>query len=141
MNTTINPPPQLSGIAIKILSAYKEWSNVLKHIPKMKRYSLGVKIDCLFSDLVELVSLAQFSAKENRTAFITRAISKNDCLKFMLYALLELNGIENKHFIRIAPIVEEIGKMLYGWKNQTEKPKENRQSFGNYQKVGGENKK
>jgi len=107
----------------------------------MKRYSLGVKIDCLFSDLVELVSLAQFSARENRVVIITRAISKNDCLKFMLYALLELNGIENKHFIRIAPIVEEVGKMLYGWKNQIEKSKENRQISDNNQKLDGENKK
>lgn len=137
MNSTINPPPQLSSIAIKILSAYKEWSSILKHIPKMKRYSLGVKIDCLFSDLVELISLAQFSAKENRGAIITRAISKNDCLKFMLYALLELNGIENKHFIRIAPIAEEVGKMLYGWKNQTEKLKQNRQISDVNQKIGG----
>lgn len=123
MNQQVSPPPQLSGIAIKILSAYKEWNNILKHIPKMKRYSLGVKIDCLFSDLVELVSLAQFSSKENKPIIINKAISKNDCLKFMLYALLEVNGIENKHFIRIAPLAEEIGRMLYGWKNQAEKQK------------------
>ena len=87
----------------------------------MRRYSLGVKIDKLFTDLIELVSMAQFSTKEDRLSFITKAISKNDCLKFMLYALLELEGIEEKYFVRIAPIVEEAGKMLYGWKNQAQK--------------------
>lgn len=90
----------------------------------MRRYSLGVKIDCLFSDLIELVSMAQFCPKEQRANFITRAISKNDCLKFLLYALLELQGIEEKYFIRIAPKIEEVGKMLYGWKNQAEKQME-----------------
>ena len=107
------PPPQLSGIAIKILSAYKEWCNIAKHIPKMRRYSLGVKIDCLFADIIELVSMAQFSAKENRPGFITKAISKNDCLKFMFYALLELGGIEEKHFVRNSPIIEEGGGKNY----------------------------
>ena len=87
----------------------------------MRRYSLGIKIDSIFTDLIELVSMAQFSAQVQRPIFIVKAISKNDCLKFMLYVLLELQGIEEKHFVRIAPLIEEVGKMLYGWKNQSEK--------------------
>ena len=102
----------------KLLSAYTEWNNIIRHIPKIRRYSLGIKIDKLFSDVVELVSLAQFSTKENREVILQKAITKNDCLKFMLYAMLELKGIEEKHFFSLAPKIEEIGKMLYGWKNQ-----------------------
>lgn len=84
----------------------------------MRRYSLGVKIDCLFSDIIELVSMAQFSVQESRTEILIKAIAKNDCLKSMLYVLFELKGIEEKHFIELAPKIEEIGKILYGWKNQ-----------------------
>ncbi len=39
----------------------------------------------------------------------------------MLYALFELNGIEEAHFIKLAPEIEEIGKMLYVWKRRAEK--------------------
>ena len=36
----------------------------------------------------------------------------------MLYVLLELKGIEEQYFIELAPKIEEVGRMLYGWKNQ-----------------------
>lgn len=87
----------------------------------MRRYSLGVKIDSLFSDVIELISIAQFSVKEKRIPVIERAIAKNDVLKFMLYVLWELQGIEEKHFLAIAPQLEEVGRMLYGWKQRMEK--------------------
>lgn len=89
----------------------------------MRRYSLGIKIDTLFADIIELISMAQFSPKEERENILTKAISKNDCLKSMLYVLFELKGIEEKHFVELAQKTEEIGKILYGWKNQSLKSK------------------
>ena len=86
----------------------------------MRRYSLGVKIDILFSDIIELVSMAQFSSEE-KVEILTRAITKNDCLKSMLYVLFELKGIEEKYFVELAQKIEEVGKILYGWKNQLPK--------------------
>ncbi len=103
---------------MKIINAYVYWNNIIRHIPKIHRYSLGLKIDCLFSDIVELVSMAQFSTQEERTGILIKAIAKNDCLKTMLYVLFELKGIEEKHFVELAQKIEEIGKILYGWKNQ-----------------------
>ncbi|OGJ01215.1 hypothetical protein A3G53_03645 [Candidatus Nomurabacteria bacterium RIFCSPLOWO2_12_FULL_44_11] len=108
---------------MKIISAYVYWNNIIRHIPKIRRYSLGVKIDCLFSDIIEFVSMAQFSAGEQRGEILTQAIAKNDCLKSMLYVLFELKGIEEKYFVELAQKVEEIGKILYGWKNQPVKTK------------------
>ncbi|OHA93467.1 MAG: hypothetical protein A2W51_00940 [Candidatus Zambryskibacteria bacterium RIFCSPHIGHO2_02_39_10] len=116
------PPPQLSGIMAKLLSVYAEWNTLIRHIPKIRRYSLGVKIDILFSDIIELVSLAQFSSKELRRETLQKAITKNDCLKFMLYVMLELKGIEEKHFFSLAPRMEEVGKLLYSWKMQNKPP-------------------
>jgi hypothetical protein len=112
---------KLSGIAVKLLNVYKVWHTVTPHIPKMLRYSLGVRIDSLFAEIVELTASAQFSPEKERGAIIGKAIAKNDLLKFMLYALFELNGIEEAHFIRLAPEIEEVGKMLYGWKRRAEK--------------------
>ncbi len=103
---------------MKIINAYLYWNNIIRHIPKIHRYSLGVKIDCLFSDIIELSSMAQFSVQEERTEILIKAIAKNDCLKTMLYVLFELKGIEEKDFIELAQKVEEIGRILYGWKNQ-----------------------
>jgi len=84
----------------------------------MLRYSMGARIDGLFAEIVELVSGAMFGKNESREAFITKAIRVDDVLKFMLYALLELNGLEKKYFLEVSAPLEEVGKMLYGWKNQ-----------------------
>jgi hypothetical protein len=118
-----NSQHKFSGVAMKIINAYVYWNDIIRHIPKIRRYSLGVKIDSIFSDVIELVSMAQFSAPEERTEILIRAIAKNDCLKSMLYALFELKGIEEKHFVELAQKIEEIGKILYGWKNQPVKSK------------------
>jgi len=90
----------------------------------MRRYSLGVKIDIGFSDLIELVSIAQFSTGIRRVEALTRAITKNDVLKFLLYALNELGGIEINHFLELSAQLEDIGTNLFGWKNKTMKDME-----------------
>jgi hypothetical protein len=102
------------------LAAYIEWQGLTRHIPKTLRYSLGIRIDALFAELIELTSEAQFELKERRAEIIGRAVTKNDTLKFMLYALSELKGIEEPKFISLSLKLEEVGRMLYGWKNQTQ---------------------
>ena len=119
-----NYKQKLSQIAIRILSVYTYWNNITRHIPKMRRYSLGVKIDADFSDLIELVSAAQFSTGRIRTESLTKAITKNDVLKFLLYALHELQGVEINHFLTLSTQLEEIGSMLYGWQQQSIKQAE-----------------
>lgn len=130
---------KLPVISMKIISAYAYWHNITKHIPKMRRYSLGIKIDSIFTDIIELVSMAQFSPKEERQKILSRAITKNDCLKSMLYVLFELEGIEEKYFLELGQKTEEIGRMLYGWKNQTEK--QNRPAEEKNPKQDGNDKK
>jgi len=71
--------------------------------------------------LVSLTAEAQFSPKEIRVILVSQAIVKNDTLKFMLYTLFELRGINDKKFLSLSTKIEEIGRMLYGWKNQCPK--------------------
>lgn len=112
-------PSQLSGISAKMLALYVEWHTILcHHIKKPLRYSLGVRIDGLFAEIIETIALAQFSSTENKLLYVGRAIGKNDTLKFMLYAMSELQGITSKQFLSLSVKAEEIGRMLYGWKNQ-----------------------
>src|SRR5882724_2071603 len=102
----VRSPMKLSGIAIKLLAIYKTWHTGTAHIPKMLRYSLGVRIDALFAEIVELTAGAQFSPERERGVLITRAIAKNDLLKFMLYALFELGGIGESNFAQLGPDIE-----------------------------------
>lgn len=44
-------------------------------IPKTLRYSLGIRIDALFAELIELISEAQFELKERRAEIIGKAVN------------------------------------------------------------------
>ena len=104
-----------------MLSFYRAWHEIFsKHIPKTLRYSLGIRIDSVFAEIIETVALAQFSALPERAEYLRKAIGKNDTLKFMLYALYELKGIDEKKLITLSEKAEEIGRMLYGWKRGAE---------------------
>lgn len=104
-----------------MLALYVEWHGILeKHIPKTLRYSIGIRIDNLFAEVLEEIALAQFSSAQERMMYLTKAISKNDTLKFMLYALYELKGIDEKKLIALSEKADEIGRMLYGWKRSAE---------------------
>ncbi len=108
----------MSGISAHLLEAYVLWQNSVKHIPKMLRHSIGVKIDTLFARMVELTYIATFASLDKRLPFVSEANTKNDLLKFMLYTLLELKGIKQEAFNELSQKMEEVGKRLYGWKNQ-----------------------
>lgn len=129
-NLEVISPIKLSGIAAKLLIVYCEWQQYMIGISKSLRYSLAIEIDHLFARLIGLVAEAQFSPKEIRSDIIYQAIIKNDTLKFMLCVLLELKGINNKKFISLSIKMEEIGRMLYGWKNQCLKTNTPRKSSG-----------
>lgn len=130
---------KISGIAAKMLAAYVEWHAVLsRHVPKNLRYSLGVRVDALCAEVIESIASAQFSDPSSRMEKISGAIVKNDTLKFMLYALRELGGLEEKSFLSLSLKFEEIGRMLWGWKQNASK--QNRPKSSNQPVRGGNEK-
>lgn len=118
ISSKATPPLKLSDIAMKLVRAYKVWNGIVHTISKMRRYSLGIKIDGLFAEVLELISTAQFSTKTERLPLVSRAIAKNDVLKAMFYIMLELDGITETSFVAIAPQLEEVGRMLYSWRTR-----------------------
>ncbi len=118
-------PKKLSGIPLNLLEAYVFWQNNSKHIPKMLRHSMGVRIDSIFAEITEIVYLAIFTTPEKKIILIDKANTKNDLLKFMIHTLFELKGLKENAFIEISEKMEEIGRRLYGWRNQIEKQNQN----------------
>ncbi len=105
-----------------MLAFYVEWHQIFsRHILKDLRYSLGVRIDLLFAQVLEGISLAQFAPPGLKVDYLLTTIGKNDTLKFMLYALYELDGVSESQFLSLSLKAEEIGRMLYGWKISSEK--------------------
>ncbi len=79
---------------------------------------MGQKIDSLFVETIEAVSVATFLSKKEKTPWIRLATRKVDTIKILLMVLWETKSIDNKKYITLSVLIEEIGKMLGGWQGQ-----------------------
>ncbi|MEK7518758.1 MAG: four helix bundle protein [Patescibacteria group bacterium] len=124
-NASTKPPPfgANSDIPIvqKLREVYRIWLGLLPRLPRLTRYTLGVKIDGLFTDTLELALLAGYASRAQKLTVIQRASTKLDALKFFLQLAWETSAIGIKTFATLAEILIEVGKMLGGWSGQLTK--------------------
>lgn len=103
------------------------WIDIVPHIQKNARYTIGARIENKFLDLLELAYIAYFSKKENKIEKISECIFLLDTLKFIISVAWEAKFISNGQYEKIALKLEEVGRMLGGWKNNLKNPeKKNR---------------
>jgi predicted RNA-binding protein YlqC (UPF0109 family) len=119
MNTT--PPQKMLPLLQKLKTVYILWYNYYQNLPKLHRHSLGQKIDTLFVETIEAISVASFLQKEEKLPWIKLAIRKVDTNKVLLMVLWETKSLDDKKYIAISLQLEEIGKMLGGWNGQISK--------------------
>lgn len=94
------------------------WFGFYQILPKLHKHSLGQRIDTLFVEIIEAVSIASFLPKEEKQPWIRLAIRKTDTLKILNMVLWETKSLDNKKYITISLKIEEIGRMLGGWNGQ-----------------------
>lgn len=100
---------------------YLIWYEYYRILPKLHRHSLGIKIDKIFVEIIEAISIASYLQKEEKLAWVKLAVRKVDTLKVLLLVLWESRSIEDKKFIILSENIEKIGRMLGGWYGQTQK--------------------
>lgn len=82
---------------------------------------MGQKIDDLFVESMEAISIATFLSKEEKQPYVRLAIRKIDTLKVLLMVLWETKSIDSKKYINLSVKFDEVGKMLGGWNGQLSK--------------------
>jgi uncharacterized membrane protein YjdF len=112
---------ELVPILIKIKNIYTFWYSIYSIVPKTHRYTLALKIDNLFVELIEMTASASFVQKLDKIIYLKTAIRKLDTLKILLMVLWESKSIDNKKYELLSVPLDEIGKMLGGWIGQVEK--------------------
>ena len=102
------------------LAIYKLWHGYQNDFPKNLRYTLGKKIDGTFINILECLFVASYQSKNEKLPTILFAVKKIDILKFFLRVSWELNTLDNKKYILISEKVDELGRMVGGWKKGLE---------------------
>jgi hypothetical protein len=118
-NTT--PPAKILPVLQKVKEIYLLWFSYYQNIPKLHRHSLGIKIDNLFVESMEMIIQASFLNKNEKQPYVRVGIRKIDTLKIFLMILWETKSLDNKKYIALSLKIEEIGKMLGGWSGQLTK--------------------
>lgn len=104
-----------------MVESYKLWHDFLVDFPRLSKYTIGAKIDTMFTDILELLLLAKYTDKNSKTLLVNKTIAKLDSLKFFLQIAWEIKALDNKKFTRLSQPLVEIGRMLGGWRKQLQK--------------------
>ncbi len=107
-----NFPPVIEHLK----NAYKEWILIERNLPKCERFGLGQKVDILFTDLLDILQKASFSPLDSKILLLGQSLSTVDSLRFFIQLCWELKLIPSKQFTLIGQQIEEIGKMVGGWR-------------------------
>lgn len=82
---------------------------------------MGHRIDTLFIESLEAVTTAAFLSQEEKIPFILISIRKLDTLKLLLLILWETKSLYNTKYIALSMQLDEVGRMLGGWRGQLQK--------------------
>jgi hypothetical protein len=89
-------------------------------MPRTARYTTGTRIENHFLDLLELIYQAYYASIENKSSLIIKSISKNDLIKYLLQIAWENKLLKEKPYLELSSKLQEVGKILGGWKNNIE---------------------
>ncbi len=87
-----------------------------RNMPRAERFGIGLRIDNLFLDLLELLRKATYAPIAPKLEILADALGKTDGLRFFLQIAWENHLIHNDQFTSLGTEIEEIGKIIGGWR-------------------------
>ncbi len=91
------------------------WHNFFINLPRLERYTLGMKVDNLFTEILEIVLTARYTKRENKKIFLEEISRKLDNLKFFITLLWETKGLDANKYGQLSQKLATIGRMLGKW--------------------------
>jgi len=112
------PPTQFKLLPVLELSKsiYKKWMEMHRNIERIARFGLGLKIDNLFLDLLELLRKSIYTPIDKKIILLGAASEKIDAIRFFMQILWENKLCPNKQYISIETEIQNLGRMVGGWK-------------------------
>ncbi|MFH1820541.1 MAG: four helix bundle protein, partial [Candidatus Nealsonbacteria bacterium] len=99
------------------------WQTLYRNFPKTERFNLGQKISQTFIEILELNFTASYLPPDQKVLLLIKTSSRLDVLKFFIQLAWESKFIPTEKYIELSKKLEEIGRMLGGWRNSLIKKK------------------
>lgn len=105
---------------IKTKGSYTLWFKILADFPKTYRHNLGGKIEGYFLELLENIFVSLYLSGDKKIQRLVVCISKLDGIKFFLQLAWENKCIPTEKYTALSAHLDEVGRMLGGWKKGLE---------------------
>ena len=112
----LSPPRQAPVVITKEKEAYQFWLALHRNFPKVERFGIGQKIEQSFLVVLELTFTAAYLPPEQKIILLGKTISRLDVLKFFTQVAWESKLIPSNKYLELSKRLEEIGRMLGGWR-------------------------
>jgi len=83
---------------------------------RTSRFGIGMKIDILFLDLLELLRKTVYTPINKKIILLDEASDKIDSLRFFFQLSWEMHLIPNNQYALLGDGIETIGRIIGGWK-------------------------
>jgi len=118
--TNVSPKsPSFDGLRLPLFHKLYDFYLVLygytKSFPKKDRYTLGVKLENLVLEMLELILLAITKQKPSRILILNKVSTKANLLKILIRLAKDVKAINLKQYLALEGRLQEIGKMTGGW--------------------------
>ncbi len=101
---------------MKEKETYQLWLVLHRNFPRVERFGIGQKIEHIFLDILEFSFACTYLPPEQKILLLNKTIAKLDILKFFIQLAWESKLIPTQKQAELSEKLEEIGRMLGGWK-------------------------
>ena len=91
------------------------WHNYFANLPRTERYTLGTKIDVIFTEILEAGLMAQYTKRDEKIIYLEKLSRKLDNLKFFITLLWEAKGLDANKYGQLSQKLNTAGRMLGKW--------------------------
>ena len=120
------PPKTIPQVILKEKEVYQLWLLLHRNFPRTERFGIGQKIEQNFLDILELSFASSYLPPNQKVILLSKNISRLDILKFFLQLAWESKLIPTDKYADISEKLNEIGRMLGGWKKGIENKLQNK---------------
>ncbi len=99
----------------KTSDLYKTFHEYRKVIPKQDRFTIYERTERTIIDILEFFLEAGYTKGSVKTSSLDKASVRLNVLRFFIRTLKDTKAIDNKKYIVLQTMIDEIGRMLGGW--------------------------
>ncbi len=99
----------------KSYEIYKVFHDYRRLVPKSDRFTIFQRCENVIIDIVELFLEAGYSKSSNKVPILEKASVKLNTLRFLIRLMKDTKSLDNKKYVTLQEMIDEIGRMLGGW--------------------------